>query len=248
MFADSFDTASNAAANLSFPIPAVANLPPSLSLGAAASPAPSPLNSAHMDTVVSSPPTDTLNLSGMSDAVPPPDAVHVGVDVNVDVDVNMPVIENSSPMAMAMSSTSSPPQLLLPTMPLVKSELVEMINVLSPDICCRERRMRRIQHRRLARRKAPPARPTRSAAVRDPSAINRRAARVIRNREVALRARQKQKALMKSLESENCNLRTKATTLEEENYKLRTQIEDLQGSSFLELHGGLSSMNSSPST
>lgn len=59
-------------------------------------------------------------------------------------------------------------------------------------------------------------------------ALDKKAARVIRNREVALRARQAAKTKMKNLESENCNLKSRATTLEIENSTLKSQIEMLR--------------------
>lgn len=62
------------------------------------------------------------------------------------------------------------------------------------------------------------------------SALDKKTARVIRNREVALRARQKAKAKMHHLESENTNLKTKASNLERENSNLKMQIENLKES------------------
>eukprot|EP00178_Gracilaria_changii_P028043 TRINITY_DN949_c0_g2_i1.p1 TRINITY_DN949_c0_g2~~TRINITY_DN949_c0_g2_i1.p1 ORF type:complete len:196 (-),score=64.62 TRINITY_DN949_c0_g2_i1:368-955(-) len=105
----------------------------------------------------------------------------------------------------------------------------------------RQRRLLRIQHRRRVRRNAPPAamrggRGGAGGGVSDAAALNRRAARVIRNREVALRARQRQKALMKRLETENVTLKSRALSLEQENGTLKTQIEVLRrgGGSFLD--------------
>lgn len=61
------------------------------------------------------------------------------------------------------------------------------------------------------------------------SAKDKKAARVIRNREVALRARQMAKLKMKNLESENCSLKSRATSLESENLTLRSYVHRLTG-------------------
>lgn len=61
-----------------------------------------------------------------------------------------------------------------------------------------------------------------SNSIRD-----KKAARVIRNREVALRARQMAKLKMKNLENENNTLKNRATTLENENLTLRAYLQRL---------------------
>lgn len=58
---------------------------------------------------------------------------------------------------------------------------------------------------------------------------DKKAARVIRNREVALRARQMAKMKLKNLENENCNLKNRASTLESENLTLRSYVQRLTG-------------------
>lgn len=63
-----------------------------------------------------------------------------------------------------------------------------------------------------------------AASIKD-----KKAARVIRNREVALRARQMAKLKMKNLESENCSLKNRASTLESENITLRSYVQRLTG-------------------
>lgn len=63
-----------------------------------------------------------------------------------------------------------------------------------------------------------------AASIKD-----KKAARVIRNREVALRARQMAKLKMKNLESENCSLKSRATSLESENLTLRSYVHRLTG-------------------
>lgn len=63
-----------------------------------------------------------------------------------------------------------------------------------------------------------------AASIKD-----KKAARVIRNREVALRARQMAKLKMKNLESENCSLKNRASTLESENMTLRSYVQRLTG-------------------
>ncbi|CAN8071839.1 unnamed protein product [Agarophyton chilense] len=112
----------------------------------------------------------------------------------------------------------------------------------------RQRRQLRIQHRRRMRRNAPISRASRLTPVADQAALNRRAQRVIRNREVALRARQKQKALMKSLENENFSLKSKATSLEVENSTLKTQIDLLRRGSFLDFDSALTASISGSTT
>lgn len=72
--------------------------------------------------------------------------------------------------------------------------------------------------------------PTPEGANAAASALDKRTARVIRNREVALRARQAAKAKMHRLESENSNLKSKASHLERENTNLKMQIENLKES------------------
>lgn len=57
--------------------------------------------------------------------------------------------------------------------------------------------------------------------------LDKKSARVIRNREVALRARQAAKMKMKNLESENCSLKSRATSLETENLTLRNYVQRL---------------------
>ncbi|PXF47289.1 Sn1-specific diacylglycerol lipase alpha [Gracilariopsis chorda] len=135
-----------------------------------------------------------------------------------------------------LSPPAAPPPPLLP-LPLPQLPII----TLSEDTrACRYRRLLRIQHRRRVRRNAPPSRSTRNTPVRDEAALNRRAARVIRNREVALRARQKQKELMKTLESENCSLKNRATSLELENSTLKMRIDMLRRGAFLDLDVSLS--------
>lgn len=68
-----------------------------------------------------------------------------------------------------------------------------------------------------------------STAVAGMSLKDKKAARVIRNREVALRARQMAKLKMKNLESENCSLKSRATSLESENLTLRSYVHRLTG-------------------
>lgn len=63
-----------------------------------------------------------------------------------------------------------------------------------------------------------------AASIKD-----KKAARVIRNREVALRARQMAKMKMKNLENENCSLKNRASTLESENITLRSYVQRLTG-------------------
>lgn len=58
--------------------------------------------------------------------------------------------------------------------------------------------------------------------------VDKKTARVIRNREVALRARQAAKAKLHNLESENSSLRNRASDLEHENSTLKRQIESLR--------------------
>lgn len=58
--------------------------------------------------------------------------------------------------------------------------------------------------------------------------VDKKTARVIRNREVALRARLAVKAKMKNLQTENTTLKSRATHLEVENSTLRIQIEGLK--------------------
>lgn len=68
-----------------------------------------------------------------------------------------------------------------------------------------------------------------SSAAAAASIKDKKAARVIRNREVALRARQMAKLKMKNLESENCSLKSRASSLESENLTLRSYVQRLTG-------------------
>lgn len=74
----------------------------------------------------------------------------------------------------------------------------------------------------------PRARAYRRAGPGDAAAIDKKTARVIRNREVALRARQAAKDKLLHLETENTSLRSRAGELEVENSTLRLQIESLR--------------------
>lgn len=101
---------------------------------------------------------------------------------------------------------------------------------------CERRKVRKAL--RAQRRAKPAGAPKTEAVLRPPSAadgvalsaMDKRTARIIRNREVALRARQAQKAKMIRLESENSTLKGKAADLERENGALKAQIDALKHS------------------